>query len=110
MNLNRGYIIIISDSYSSYYTYPRLCRAIALAAKDIKLSCTIIEDGTPRQKDYNILSAVVDAQKYIKDHSSGSLDGFLALTDSIIYAIKIANPEDSSTESQTGLKAVSAYT
>jgi hypothetical protein len=74
-----------------------LCRAIALAANSVNLSCTVtvIKDGkpVPEQKSYTILTAVTDAQKYIKDPSTGSLDGFLALTDSIIYAIKVANPE-----------------
>ena len=63
----------------------RLCRAIALAAKDITLidKCTILE-------------AVIDAKKYIAGSTSGpesgSLDGFLALTDGIINVIKIADP------------------
>ena len=63
----------------------RLCRAIALAAKDIMLidKCTILE-------------AVIDAKKYITGSTSGSesgsLEGFLALTDGIINVIKIADP------------------
>ena len=65
----------------------------------------MIENEKPVQKEYTILSAVVKAQQYIKNISSGSLDGFLALTDSIVYAIKVANPEVS-TDSEK-LKAVS---
>jgi hypothetical protein len=75
----------------------RLCRAIALAANAVNLSCTVtvIEGGNPvqKQRSYTILSAVLEA---LKNPSAGSLpavDGFLALTDSIIYAIKVANPE-----------------
>ena len=47
----------------------------------------------PRSYRNTILAAVLDAQKYLKDSSTGSLDGFLAMTDSIIYAIKVANPK-----------------
>ena len=61
----------------------RLCRAIALAANGVKL--TVIEGKEPK----SILDAVLDAQK---NPSTESLDGFLALTDSVIYAIKVANP------------------
>ena len=65
----------------------RLCRAIALAANDIKLT----------DKQCSILEAVIDAMKYITGSTSGSesgsLEGFLALTDSIINAIKIADPK-----------------
>ena len=41
-----------------------------------------------------VLDAILDAQLCLEDSSRGSLDGFLALTDSIIYAIKVADPED----------------
>ena len=75
-----------------------MCRAIALAAKAIKLTC---KDGESH-KHYSILDAVSNAQKYIDGVSSGSLDGFIALTDSIIYAINVADPTkfDSQIEAQ----------
>lgn len=59
----------------------RLCRAIALAAKDIKVTSKC-----------SIKKAVLDARKYTTESTSGSgsLEGFLKLTDGIIYAIKIA--------------------
>ena len=78
----------------------RLCRAIALAANVVKL--TVIEGEKPKQKC--ILDAVLDAQKYIKNPSTGSLNGFLALTDSIVYAIKAANPEGLSDDDPQNLK------
>lgn len=66
----------------------RLCRAIALAAKDVTL--------TVNDKPYSIKDAVTEAQNYVESDSKyGSLDGFLALTDGIVYAIKIA-PKSSS--------------
>ena len=74
-------------------TYYRLCRAIALAAKAVKLT---YDHQTPTESTCTVLEAVSDALKYVSDNaqSSGSLDGFLQLTDSIIYAIKIADPQD----------------
>ena len=81
----------------------RLCRAIALAANVVKV--TVIKGKKPKQK--SILDAVSDAQKYIKNPSTGSLDGFLALTDSIIYAIKLANPKGLSAPDSKNLKEVS---
>ena len=63
----------------------RLCRAIALAAEDIKLT----------SKQWSVKDAVLRAQKCTKvgaESDSESLEGFLALTDGIIYAIKIADP------------------
>jgi hypothetical protein len=81
-----------------------LCRAIALAANVVKLTVEL-EGEEPQQK--TILNAVIDAQKYIKDPSTGSLEGFLALTDSIIYAIKVANPEGLSGPDSRKLKTAS---
>lgn len=59
----------------------RLCRAIALAAEDIKLTSKC-----------SIKDAVLEAREYTTESTSrsGSLDSFLELTDGIIYAIKIA--------------------
>ena len=64
----------------------RLCRAIALAAEDIKLT----------SKQWSVKDAVLRAQKCTEvgaESDSESLEGFLALTDGIIYAIKIADPK-----------------
>jgi hypothetical protein len=70
----------------------RLCRAIALAAEDVKLSNT--------SKRWSVVNAVLKAQKCADSESevgaesdSELLEGFLALTDGIIYAIKIADPD-----------------
>ena len=89
----------------------RLCRAIALAANVVEL--TYGSTGSP----CTILQAVSRALEYISDEapSTGSLDGFLELTDSIIYAIKIAgsrkstDSEDSTctANKNSNLKAVS---
>lgn len=103
MNLEDIIIIII------LYIPCRLCRAIALAAKAVKLSFTVTDRETQQQENRSssLLSVVVDAQK---DPTTGSIDGFLALTDSIIYAIKVANPKDSnlSQDDSQKLEAVSA--
>ena len=70
----------------------RLCRAIALAAEDIKLT----------SKQWSVKDAVLKAQKCTEvgaesdpESLTDSLEGFLALTDGIIYAIKIADPTSS---------------
>lgn len=76
-----------------YNTCHRLCRAIALAAKAVKLTF-----GDP-ESTCTIFDAVSSALKYVSDEGpstgSDSLNGFLQLTDSIIYAIKIAGPTES---------------
>ena len=61
-----------------------------------------------QSRSYTILTAISAAQEYIKDPLTGSLDGFLALTDSIIYAIKVASTEIEGGDSQD-LKDVSFY-
>ena len=49
---------------------------------------------------------------HVNDPSTGSLNGFLALTDSIVYVIKAANPEGLSgndPQKLNKLKKVSVY-
>lgn len=86
---------ICTEDIVIYMAYYRLCRAIALAAKAVKLT---YDHQTTTKSTCTVLKAVSDALKYVSDkahdQSSGSLDGFLQLTDSIIYAIKIADPQD----------------